>query len=238
MEKPADDAAHKTDGQKHCHDGQSGGQHRQTNLFGAVKRGMERRFTHLYMAHDVFAHHDGVVNQQAHTQAERHHGDHVQGKAHHVHEPKRANQRNWQRQAGNHRRAPGVEEQKHNQHRQQRALNQRARDVVDRDADGARGIGDLHQLDAWGRLLLNLRQGFLQPVHHLNGVFVLRFLHREHEGALAVVKRQAFHFLRAITHLRQLRHPHRCAVLARHDDLAKVFWPLHAGADLDGALLL
>ena len=116
VKKLADDAAHKTNGQKHRHDGQGGGQHRQANLLRAVKRGLERRFAHLHVAHDVFAHHDGVVNQQAHAQAQRHHGDHVQGKTQHVHEQKRADDGNGQRQPRNHGRAPRVQKQENNQH--------------------------------------------------------------------------------------------------------------------------
>ena len=202
VEKLADDAAHKTNGQKHRHDGQGGGQHRQANLLRAVQRGLERRFAHLHVAHDVFAHHNGVVNQQAHAQAQRHHGDHVQGKTQHVHEQKRADDGNGQRQPRNHGRAPRVQEQENNQHGEQRAFDQRAGDVVDRHPDGARTVGNGRELDAGRQLLLQLGQRFLQPVHHRNRVFVLCFLHRDHERALAVVQRQAVNLLRAVAHLR------------------------------------
>jgi hypothetical protein len=45
------------------------------------------------MAHDVLAHHDGIVDQQAHAQRERHQRDHIDGKAEPVHEEEGADQR-------------------------------------------------------------------------------------------------------------------------------------------------
>ena len=100
MEKLAHDTAHETDRQKHRHNGQCGGQHRQTDFFGAIHGRGEGRFAHLHMAHDVFPHHNGVVDQQAHAQAQRHHRDVVDGEAKHVHEQKRADDGDRQRQTG------------------------------------------------------------------------------------------------------------------------------------------
>jgi len=110
VEKLADDAAHETDGQEHGHDGQGGGQHRQTNFLGAVQRRLKRFLAHLDVAYDVFPYHDGVVNQQAHAQAQGHERDHVDGESEQVHEQEGADQRDGQRQAGNDGRAPGIQE--------------------------------------------------------------------------------------------------------------------------------
>ena len=144
MEELADDAAHETNGQKHRHDGQRGGQHCQANFLCAVHGGLVGRFAHLHMAHDVFAHHDGVVNQQAHAQRQRHERDHVDGEAKDVHEQKRANDGNRQREAGDDGGTPRVQEQEHDQHCQQRAFNQGLAHVGHTHADGARAV--LHLL--------------------------------------------------------------------------------------------
>ncbi|OIQ69989.1 hypothetical protein GALL_484050 [mine drainage metagenome] len=124
MEKLADDAAHETNGQEHRHDRHGGGKHCQTDLTGAVHGSVKRVFAHLHVAHNVFAHHNGIVNEQADTQAQGHHGDHVDGETQQVHEKEGADQGNRQGQAGDDGRAPGIEKQKHDQHGQQRPFEQ------------------------------------------------------------------------------------------------------------------
>jgi hypothetical protein len=66
----------------------------------AVQRRVVRGLAHLHVAHDVLAHHDRVVDQQAHAQAQRHQRDGVDREAEHVHEQEGADQRDRQRQAG------------------------------------------------------------------------------------------------------------------------------------------
>ena len=69
VKKLADDAAHETNRQKHRDDGERGGQHRQPNFLRAIERRLVGRLAHLHVPHDVFTHHNRVVNQQAHAQA-------------------------------------------------------------------------------------------------------------------------------------------------------------------------
>ena len=92
MEELSDDALHKADWQKHRHDRQRGGQHCQANFLGADEGCVIGVFAHLHVPHNVFAHHNGIVNEQAHAQGQRHQGDHVDGEAKHAHEPKRADE--------------------------------------------------------------------------------------------------------------------------------------------------
>ena len=198
------------------------------------------------MAHDVFAHHDGIVDQQAHTQAQRHQRDHVDGEAKHVHEQEGANQCNRQRQPRNHRGAPGVQEQEHDEHREYGALDQGLAHIRHRHADGAGAVADHFQPHARGQQFADVHHGSVQAIHHLDGVVALGFLHRQQQGALSVVEGEAFHLLRAIVHPRHLveadgrtgpRLACRRSALAGHDDAAKVFGALHAGVDLHHAFL-
>ena len=69
----------------------------------------------------------------------------------------------------------------------------------------------------------------------MNGVFILRFLHLQHQRALAVVQRQAVDFLRTVGNAGHLANRDGDIVFARHDQLAKVLGPLHAGVDFDHA---
>ena len=187
VKKLADDAAHETNRQEHRNDGKSGRQHRQANLLCAIHRSEVACFAHLHMAHDVFAHHDRIVDQQPDTERQRHQRDHVDGEAEQVHEEEGADDGNRQRQPGNHGGAPRVEKQEHDQHRQHRAFNQRFANICDRHANRARGIGDQFKPHPRRQQRLHLGNGFAQPVHHADGIFILRLLHRQQQGALAVV---------------------------------------------------
>ena len=96
----SNDTFHESNGQEHGDDRESGGQHCQANFSGAFHGCGERVFAHLHMAHNVFAYHDGVVNQQTNAQRQGHEGHHIDGEAKQAHEQKSANHRNRQSQPG------------------------------------------------------------------------------------------------------------------------------------------
>ena len=100
MEELANHPFHETNGQKNRNDRKSGGQHGQTNFFGAFHGRGESVLAHLHMANNIFSHHDGVINQQANTQRQSHEGHHIDGEAKQTHEQKCADHRNGQRQPG------------------------------------------------------------------------------------------------------------------------------------------
>ena len=237
MEKLADDAAHEADRQKHRHDGKGGGQHGQADFGGAVHRGTKSAFAHLHMAHDVLAHHDGVVNQQPHAQTQRHQSDHVDGEAKQVHEQKSADDGDRQRQPGDHGGAPGIEKQKDDEHRQQSTFYQGAAHVVHADAYGPGVVGDRLQTHAGRQLRADFSQGLIEAVDHSDGVFVLGFLHVQQQSALAIAQGQGLDFLCTVAHAGYPVQGDGNAVATRDDDFSKIFWPLDAGIDLDDALL-
>ena len=92
MEEFTNDALHETNGQEDSHDGQGCGQNSQANFLRTHHGCVVGTSPHLYMSHDVLSNHNGVVNQQAHTQGQGHERDHVDGKTEHAHEPKCADQ--------------------------------------------------------------------------------------------------------------------------------------------------
>ena len=92
------------------------------------------------MANNVFTHHDGIVNQQTNAQRQGHEGHHVDGKAKQAHEQKSANHCNRQSQPRDDGRAPRVQEQKHDQYRQQSAFDEGFLHVIDRHANGSRAV--------------------------------------------------------------------------------------------------
>ena len=106
VEKLADGAIHVTDRDKYRDDTECRGQYRQADFLRALKRRVVMVFSHLHVAHDVFAHDDGIVNQQPDRERERHQGQVVDAVTEHIHETKRADDRNRQRDRGDDRAAP------------------------------------------------------------------------------------------------------------------------------------
>ncbi len=68
VEEAADDAAHEAHRQEHRDDGQRCCEHREADFLRAFERRRVMVGAQRHVAHDVFAHHDGVVDQQAHRQ--------------------------------------------------------------------------------------------------------------------------------------------------------------------------
>jgi hypothetical protein len=93
MKEAADDPAHETHREEHGDDRERGGEHRQRDFFRAVERGGAMVRAELHVSHDVFAHHNRIVDQQADAQRERHQRDHVEREATRVHHGECADQR-------------------------------------------------------------------------------------------------------------------------------------------------
>ena len=233
----ADDAAHKANGQEYGDDGQRGGQHGQANFLRTFQCCLIGVLAHLHMAHDVFAHHDGVINQQTHTQRQCHQRDHVDGKAEPVHEEEGADQRDGQRQPRDHGGAPGVQEQKHDEHREYGPFNQRLAHVLHPHANGARVIGNGLQSHARRQLRSNGCNGCVQAIDHFDGVFVLGLLHGHQQGAAAVVQGQRLQLCRIVLHASELTHPNGRAIAVGDDDAGKLVGALNARINLHHALL-
>ena len=240
VEEAADDAAHETHRQEHRDDREGGGHHRQADFSRAFQRSrlvilVASMHLHARMAHDVFPHHDRVVDQETDAQRQRHQRNHVDGEAEHVHEEEGADQRHRQRESGDDGGTPRIEEEEDDQYRQHRAFDQRAAHVFHADTDLARTVADHIQL--YARILglqyrLQLLHRRLQAIDHLDGVLALRFHDVKRERALPVEHRQAFLFFLAVDHGSDLRQEHRLAAAAGDDDAAEIRRILHPALDL------
>ena len=83
-EELADDALHERDRHEHGADRERRRHHRQADLLGAVLRRLAMAEAHVDVADDVLAHDDGVVDEQADAQRERHHRHEVEREAEQV----------------------------------------------------------------------------------------------------------------------------------------------------------
>src|SRR6266568_3248754 len=94
------------------------------------------------MPDNVFTYDNGIVDQQADGQGERHQGHDVEGHAHGVHDDESRDNRNRQSHAGDDRGTPGVDEAEHDQHGQHTADDQGLLNVFQGFAGHDRAVPD------------------------------------------------------------------------------------------------
>ncbi len=141
-EHAPDEAAHEQ--QRDEHGEQRGGQRddREPDLRGTVEGGRLDVLAVLAVPRDVLDHDDGVVDDEAGADGQRHQGEIVEAEAREPHHRERADQRQRQGRAGDDRGRPSAQEQQHDQHHEADAQRERELNLVDRGADHARAVAD------------------------------------------------------------------------------------------------
>ena len=132
-------AGHQRDRQEHRDDRHRRRQHGEADLVGGVDRRLVGGFTHPHMPDDILDLDDRVVDQYARDQTHRQQRQAVQIDPHQAHEPEGGNRRQRDGERRDRRRAKIAQEQKHYEHGQDRALNQR----LDRRVVLRTGVVDL-----------------------------------------------------------------------------------------------
>ena len=222
IKKAPDDAAHKAHRQKHRNNRHRGRKHRNADFLRAFHRGGLVVLAHRCVAHDILAHHDGIVDQQADRERQRHQADHVDGDVGDIHKEKRRHDRNRQGQAGDHRRAPRIEEQEHDQDGQRRAFDHGAAHVLDTGADRRGRVANHIELHVCGEFTAHRQHGFLDAVGYLNRVLPLRLDDVERQHARAVLQREVVLLLLAVDHGGNFAQGDRLSTAARNDDAVEV----------------
>ena len=80
----------------------------------------QRGFALLHVAHDVLDHHDGIVDDEAGPDGQRHQRQVVEAEAAEPHHPEGRDDRERQGDAGDDRGPDGAQEQQHHEHDQRR----------------------------------------------------------------------------------------------------------------------
>ncbi len=106
QEEATDQALHECDRDEYRDNRKRRGHHGQPDFIGAVIGRLQVAFSHAEVAHDVFAHHDRVVDQQADAERQCHQRQAVDGETECPHRNKRGDHGNRQRQAGDDGAAP------------------------------------------------------------------------------------------------------------------------------------
>ena len=169
----ADDAAHERDRREHRADREGRRHHREADFVGTFACCGVVVFAQVNVAHDVLAHDDRVVDQQADAQAQGHHRHEVQREAEGVDGDEARDHRDRQGEAGDDRAAPRMQEQEDDRHRQQRAFDQRVLQAVQRALDEVARREDEAQLDVARQRLAHLFHRCLHRVASGDDVGVL-----------------------------------------------------------------
>ena len=90
VQQPSDNSAHEEHGNEHRHQRNGHGDDGEADLFRSEQRGFHPRLSHFHVAHDIFEHDDGVVDNEAHGKSESHQRKIVQAITQQVHDGERA----------------------------------------------------------------------------------------------------------------------------------------------------
>ena len=139
----------------------------------------------LDVAGDVLDHHDGVVDDEAGGDGQRHQRQVVEAVAEQVHHAEGADERQRHGDAGDDGGAQVAQEDVDDRDHQDDGEDQRELHVVDRGAHGLGAVAEDGDVDACGQRRLELRQERLHPVGDLDDVGAGLALHVEDDGPLA-----------------------------------------------------
>ncbi len=227
----ADDAAHEAYRQKHRHHGKGGGQHCQADFISAIQRRLYMVLAQLAMTHDVFPHHDGVVNQQADGQGQGHQRHQVEGEAQRLQGKQSAHQRHRQGEAGNHRTAPAAQKQEYDQHRQRRAFQQGGFHIGQRLFHlGGLVVGEVH-LGAGRHAALHGIDHLLHAIGHFHHIGPARRPDIDTHPGFAINQGRAAGFGFRVADTGDIRQPDGAAIAVTGDQAGKVFRRLELATD-------
>src|SRR6478752_8593301 len=139
------------------------------------------------MADDVLDHHDGVINNEADRDGERHERQIVEAVIELVEHREGADQGERNGDGRYDGRPEGAQEYEDHHHHEHDCRHQRELHVVDRGADGLGAVGNDIQLYGWRDRSFELRQERLDAIDRLDDIGAWLALNGENDGALLVV---------------------------------------------------
>ena len=180
-------AVRERDRHEHREDRERRRRHGEPDLVGAVVRRLVMIFALLHVPHDVLAHNDRVVDQNADRQRQAHERHRLELEAERPHGDEARQHGDRQRHAGDHRRAPRIEEQEDDEHRENRAEEERLLHVAHGPRDANARVLDELDLGARGQRLLDLRESSADARRDIGRAEAFRFLDIYADRFLAVV---------------------------------------------------
>jgi hypothetical protein len=194
-------------------------------LVGRLARGEPQRDVPLH----VLDHHDGIVHHDADGEHHAEEGQRVEREAERAHDREGAHERNRDRDDGDQRRAPGLQEDDHHQHDEEHGFEEGGVDRAHALGDELGGIVDDLEVDAGRELRLEALHGADDLRRGAERVGARPLEDRQRHGGLAVEIGIRDVILRAELHAGHVQEAHQPPVRGRpHDDVAELARVLEA----------
>ena len=146
-EEAADDAAHQKERNEDRDEGKGDRYDGEPDLTRTLERRIERALPHLDVAEDVLEHDDGVVDDEADRDGERHEREVVDAVAEQVHGAERRDERERHGDARNDGRPGAAQEDEDHHHHETHGDHEGELHVADRGTDRQGAVGDEVDLD-------------------------------------------------------------------------------------------
>src|SRR6185437_4585180 len=185
-----------------------------------LERGGDGRLTGLHVAHDVLDHDDGVVDDEADGDGQRHQRQVVERVVERVHRRASAGDGDRDGDAGDQRRPEAAQEEQHHHDDQRYGDGQRVFDVGDRRADRAGAVGEHGDLDRRRQPFRQFRGGGADAVGGLDDIGAGLAIDIDDDGALLVEAAGDAHVGGGVDDLGDVAEPHRGAVAIGDDESA------------------
>ena len=192
-------------------------QNRKADLLGTLERGLQGRVAVLDVAHDVFDHDDGVVDDEAGGDGERHERQVVQAVTEQIHDAESADDGQRHGDAGNHRGRKRAKKEKNYHHDQSDGEHQLELHVLDGSADGVGAVGQYGNIHRGGQRALELGQERLYAVDHGDDVGAGLALNVDDDRRRLIGPGSELVVLYTVDHCRDIGEPHRRAVTVGDD---------------------
>ena len=192
---------------------------------------------HLDVPHDVLAHDDRIVDEDADGQRQAEQRHRVEREAEGPHRDERGHHRHRQRQARDDGRAPGVQEQEHDEHGQRRAFEQGPLHVGHRVGDARAGVARGDQLDAGRQRLPDLVDTLADALADFGGAVAVGLDDVDADGVAPVEQRRRARLLGAVDGVGHVAQPNQLAVALGDDDAREIRGRVEPAEQADGALV-
>ena len=238
VQQAAENSSQKEHRNKHCRQRKRHGENSEADFLRAVERRLHHAFALFHVADNIFQHHDGVIHHEADRKRQSHEREVVHRIAQQVHDRERADDRHWEREAGNDGCRKIAQEEEDHHHDERDGEVERKLHVLDRSTNCfGPVVADVH-VNPSGDLRPKAWQQLADVVHYLDGVRARLLPDGQNLGLRAVLPHHDLIVLHAVDDVAQLFQPHRRAVAIGDNQrtVSRRFQELAGG--LDGKCLV
>ena len=150
MEQPPDNIAHEQQRDQHGDERERQRDKREADLRSTFERRLQRRIALLPVARDIFQHHDGIIDDEARRDRQRHQRQDIERIAGQIHHAKRPDERQRHGNARDDRGGDVAQKQKRHEHHEEHGENKFVLNRANRGADTLGPIREHSDVDGSG----------------------------------------------------------------------------------------